>query len=197
MRFAVLIGLTLAAALTSVSAASAGTAEDEAKVRAVIAAWYQRVGKAEADAPWSLMAPGAIDGEPGYAEIPYQPPEQRSRAAYSGPRINNELAAKALKFTYDIDVLKLDPRFAKALVWERGYFYASAAQVTYENAVSTMFILEKQANGAWLILAHHGSSQGIPPNKITNPMPDLREAYYAKCGAACDPAADAKKAKEF
>jgi hypothetical protein len=195
MRFAVSIGLLLFAALTV--PAFAHSAQDEAKVRAVIADWYQRVGKVPADAPWSLMAPGAIDGGPGYAEIPYQPPEYRSRAAYDGPRLNNEMASKALTFAYDIDVMKLDPRFAKVWVWERGYFYASAAQVTYENAVSTMFVLEKQDNGAWLILGHQGSSRGIPPNKITKPMPDLRDLYYSKCGSACDPVADAKKAKEF
>ena len=197
MRFSVSIGLMLFAALAFALPAFAQSADDAAKVRAVIAAWYQRVGKVPADAPWSLMAPGAIDGGPGYAEIPYQPPERRSRAAYSGPRINNELASKALKFAYDIDLMKLDPRLAKVRVWERGYFFAAAAQVTYENAVSTMFILEKQDNGAWLILAHEAHSEGIPPNKITKPMPDLRDAYYSKCGSACDPVADAKKAKEF
>ena len=197
MRFSVSIGLMLFAALAFALPAFAQSADDAAKVRAVIAAWYQRVGKVPADAPWSLMAPGAIDGGPGYAEIPYRPPERRSRTAYSGPRINNELASKALKFAYDIDLMKLDPRLAKVRVWERGYFFAAAAQVTYENAVSTMFILEKQDNGAWLILAHEAHSEGIPPNKITKPMPDLRDAYYSKCGSACDPVADAKKAKEF
>jgi hypothetical protein len=196
MRSAVSTGLLLFAALSFVLPASAQGA-DEAKVRAVIAEWYQRVGKVPADAPWSLMAPGGIDAGPGYAEIPYQAPGYRSRAAYDGPLHNNEMASKALRFAYDIDVVKLDPRFAKVLVWERGYFYASAAQVTYENAMSTMFVLEKQESGAWLILAHHGNSQGIPPNKITSPMPDLRDLYYAKCGKACDPEADAKKAKEF
>jgi hypothetical protein len=196
MRLSGSIGLMLLAALSFVFPVSAQST-DEAKVCAVIAEWYQRVGKAPADAPWPLMAPGGIDGGPGYAEIPYQPPEYRSRAAYSGPLLNNEMASKALKFAYDVDVMKLDPRFAKVLVWERGYFYASAAQVTYENAMSTMFVLEKQDNGAWLILAHHGSSQGIPPNKITSPMPDLRDLYYATCGNACDPEADAKKAREF
>lgn len=197
MRFAVSIGLTLFAALTCAVPAFAQSAEDEVKVRAVIAEWYQRVGKVPADAPWSLLAPGAIDGGPGYAEIPYQSRQIRSRAGYSGPRLNNELASKALKFAYDIDVMKLDPRFAKVMVWERGYFYAWAAQVTYETAVSTMFILEKRDNGAWLILAHEGHSRGIPPNKITKPMPDLRDLYYSKCGSPCDPVADAKKAKQF
>ena len=116
---------------------------------------------------------------------------------YSGPRINNELAAKAMRFAYDIDRLVVNPNLAKVDVWERGYFYASAAQKTYELAVDTVFVLEKQANGDWKILLHEGASQGIPPNKITTPMPDLREEFYAKCGSACDPVADAKKAKEW
>jgi hypothetical protein len=196
MRFVVSIGLAVAV-LTCALPAFAQSASNEAAVRAVIAEWYRRVGQPVADRPYVLMAPGGVDAGPGYEEIPYLGETYRSRAAYSGPRINNELAAKALKFAYEIDVMKLDPRFAKVWVWERGYFYASAAQVTYENAASTLFVLEKQDDGRWLILLHHGSSQGIPPNKITKPMPDLRDLYYARCGPACDPAADARKAKAF
>jgi hypothetical protein len=193
-----LFSVVLVALLAAFGAAPAfASAEDEAKVRAVIAEWYRRVGQFKADMPWVLMAPGGVDVGPGYAEIPRSAYALQSRAAYSGPRLNNELASKALKFSYDIDVVKLDPRFAKVWVWERGYFFASAAQVTYENAMSTMFVLEKQENGAWLILMHHGSSVGIPPNKLTNPMPDLRDEYYRRCGSYCDPDADAKKAKEF
>ena len=94
-------------------------------------------------------------------------------------------------------MLKVDARLAKAMVWERGYFYAWAAQKTYENAASTLFILEKQADGGWKILAHDANSIGIPPNKITDPMPDLRALYYQRCGSACDPVADAKKAAEW
>src|SRR5690349_5727910 len=187
----------IAALLFSALPAFAQPNGDETKIRAVIAEWYQRVGKDQADQPYLLMAPGGIDGGPGFAEIPYQRPEQRSAAAYSGPRLNNELASKALKFSYDIDVLKVDARLAKAIVWERGYFYAWAAQQTYENAASAMFVFEKQADGRWLILAHEAHSEGIPPNKITSTMPDLRSLYYQRCGSACDPAADAKKAKEF
>ena len=80
--------------------------DDEAKIRTVIAQWYERVGE-----PETRMRPGrcwpraAIDGGPGYAQIPYQRPDQRSAAAYSGPRINNELAAQAMQFAYDIDGL--------------------------------------------------------------------------------------------
>lgn len=193
MRLLLVLVVGLFAALPAFAQAS----EDETKVRSVVADWYKRVGQAKADRPWALMAPGGIDAGPGYAEIPYQPPEHRSAAAYSGPLNNYELAAKAMQFAYEIDSIKLDPRFAKVRVWERGYFYASAAQTTYENAASTLFVLEKQDDGRWLILLHEATSQGIPPNKITNPLPDLRALYYSRCGSACDPEADAKKAKEF
>lgn len=184
-------------ALAMATPAFAQAPDDEAKIRAVIADWYHRVADPEARRPWGLMAPGGIDAGPGYAEIPYRAREERSAAAYSGPRINNEMAAKAMRFTYDVERLIVNPDLAKADVWEKGYFYASAAQKTYELAVDTMFVLQKQKDGEWRILLHQGASQGIPPNKITHPMPDLRDEYYAKCGAACDPAADAKKAAEW
>jgi len=192
MRYAVLSALALIASTPAV----AQTSDDEAKVRAVIAEWYERVGHKEARQPYAVMAPGGIDAGPGFAEIPHQGREHRSAAAYSGPRINNELAAQAMRFTYDIDRLVVNANLAKADVWERGYFYAAAAQTTYERAADAMFILEKQADGGWKILAHEASSQGIPPNKITKPMPDLRAAYYAAC-PTCDPVADAKKAAEW
>ncbi len=60
-----------------------------------------------------------------------------------------------------------------------------------------MFVLEKQANGAWKTLAHNATSQGIPPNENTDPIPDLRALYYQRCGSACDPATDAVKVKGF
>ena len=101
----------------------------------------------------------------------------------------------SLQDSYDVDVLKVDARLAKAMVWERGYFYAYAAQQTYENAASAMFVLEKQADGHWLILAHQANSIGIPPNKITSPMPDLHDLFYATAGKGRDPVADAKTAK--
>lgn len=166
--------------------------KDEAVVKAVIADWYERVGHFKADAPRVLMAPGGVDEGPGYAV----PADLHSGSAViRGPYINNELAAKALQFSYEIDVLKVDPRFAKAIVWERGYFYASAAQKTYELAASTIFLFEKQDDGSWKILLHRATSQGIPPNKITKPMPDLRTLYYQHC-PSCDPEADALKSKQ-
>jgi hypothetical protein len=173
--------------------AQAQTPDDEAAVRAVIADWYERVGQTPAKTPWVLIAPGGHDAGPGYSV----PADLHSgSAAIRGPYLNHELAARAMVFSYDIDQLIVEDHFAKARVWGRGYFYASAAQKTYENAASALFVLEKR-DGKWLILVHEASSRGIPPNKITDPMPDLRAMYYERCGNACDPAADAKKAAEW
>lgn len=192
MRF-ILLTFAAGLALLATQPACAQAPDDEAKVRAVIADWYERVGQQPAKAPWMLIAPGGHDAGPGYAV----PADLHSgSAAIKGPFINHELAARALVFDYDVDQLIVENHLAKARVWERGYFYASAAQKTYENAASTLFVLEKR-EGKWLILVHESSSQGIPPNKITNPMPDLRSMYYERCGDACDPAADAKKAAEW
>ena len=188
---------TLLAALVLMCAAApalAQKADDDANIRALIADWYRRIGKLEADAPWALMAPGGIDTGPGYSV----PADLHSgSAAIRGPYLNHELAARAMQFAWEIDFMKVDPNFARVMVWERGYFYASAAQTTYEMGASTMFVLERQSDGAWKILVHETISQGVPPNKITNPMPDLRALYYERCGSACDPAADSKKAAEW
>ncbi|MEQ1780798.1 MAG: hypothetical protein ABMA14_05525 [Hyphomonadaceae bacterium] len=184
----------IALAMISAAPAFAQLPNDEAAVRAVIADWYARVGKPEADMPWLVLAPGEIEAGPGYSV----PADLHSEsAALRGPWIIHELAAQAMQFAYDIDLLKVDPRFAKAMVWERAYFYASAAQKTYELGAGTLFVLEKQADGRWLILAHSANSEGIPPNKVTDPMPDLRALYYERCGTACNPVADAKKAAEW
>ena len=186
--------LIAAALLFAALPAAAQASEDEAKIRAVIAEWYERVATQPADTPWVLFAPGSIDGGPGYSV----PADLSSGSrVLRGPWINHELAAQALKFSFDIDLMKVDPHFAKVYVWERGYFYAWSARTTYENAASTLFVLEKQDTGEWKILAHDARSTGIPLNKITDPLPDLRDLYYARCGASCDPVADAKKAKEF
>ena len=140
---------------------------DEAAIREVIATWYAELQKGAARRHWLLFAPGAIDGGPQETEIN---PHSRAR----GPTISNELAARALQFAYDIDMLVIDGRFGKASVWERGYFYARANQETYEKAASAVFVLEKQPDSRWLILAHRASSVGIPDSKKTKPLPDLR-----------------------
>jgi hypothetical protein len=171
MRFIVLTALTLMTAAPAFSQ----TAEDEAKVRAVIAEWYERVGHAEARQPRLLMAPNGIDAGPGYAEIPYRSPETRSAAAYSGPHINNELAAQAMQFRLRHRPAGVECRhLAKVDVWERGYFYASAAQTTYERAADAMFVLEKQTTGEWKILAHEATIARHPAQQ--DHQPDARPA---------------------
>lgn len=164
---------------------------DEDAVRAVIARWYQELTKKDAGRVYGLVSPGFIDASPHVRHLD-------TGAASLGPRIYSSLAAEALQFTYDVERLRIDPHFAKVDVWERGYFYAFAAQKTYERAADTVFVLERQeGNGRWLILAHQSSSQGIPPNKITNPMPDLRALFYSTAGKDRDPETDAKEADKF
>ena len=64
-----LIALTVLA-FAAAAPAMAQTPEDEAKILAVIAEWYERVGHAEARQPYVLMAPGGINAGPGYDAWP-------------------------------------------------------------------------------------------------------------------------------
>lgn len=163
---------------------------EEAAVRALIARWYEELANRDQGRVLGLTAPGFIEASPHYRHLD-------TGAANLGPRVFTSLAARALKFDYDIDRVRIDPNFAKVDVWERGYFFAWAAQKTYESAADTVFVLERQNDGRWLVLAHQSSSQGIPPNKITDPMPDLRDLFYATEGKDRDPQADARNAGKF
>lgn len=164
---------------------------DETAIRELIARWYGELAKKDDGRTYGLTAPGYIE-----AARPYYHYDNGS--AKLGPRVYTSFAATALQSGYDIDVLRIDPNFAKARVWERGYFFAAAAQKTYERGASTSFVFEKLADtGQWAILAHDSSSQGIPPNKITDPMPDLKALYYATEGKARDPVKDAEEARKF
>jgi hypothetical protein len=163
----------------------------EAGIRATVARWYEELAKRQEGRYWALTAPGFIDASPHYRYVD-------TGARKLGPRVYTSLAATALKFAWEIDLVRADASFAKVQVWERGYFYAWAAQQTYERGAATTFLLERrEADGAWLILAHQSSSQGIPPNKVTSPMPDLRALFYATDGKTRDPAADAARAGKF
>ena len=189
MRTAVVSFLLLLA--TPAFPAQAQETPAEQQIRAVIAQWYAELAKKDEGRVWDIVAPGFIDATPHYHYID-------NGAAKLGPRVYTSLPAEALQFAYDIDAMRIDPNFAKVDVWERGYFYAFAAQQTYERAVDTVFILERrQEDGSWLITAHQSGSYGIPPNKITDPMPDLRDLYYATEGKDRDPAADALNAGKF
>lgn len=176
--------------LLSASPSSAQAPSGEDGIRATLSRWYEELAKKEKGRPWNLVAPAFIEASP-----PVYHAKTKSRAA--GPRVYASLAALALKFDWEIDSIRRDSSFAKVQVWERGYFYAAAVQRTYERAASTTFILERSGeDGRWLIAAHHSGGYGIPPNRITDPMPDLRALYYSTEGKHRDPAADAREALE-
>ena len=162
--------IVLIALAVLIGIASRASASDEAAIRGVIARWYSELEKQGEGRPWALAAPGFIDASPWYRHID-------NGSAKLGPRVYTSLAARALQFSYEITALRADENFAKVTAWEKGYFYAWAAEKTYEAAASTTFVLERQLDGAWLILAHRADSIGIPPDRITDPMPDLRELW--------------------
>lgn len=152
----------------------------EEEIRGTIAEWYVQLAKQDRGRIWSLVAPDYVEATPHYMF-------KETRSAAAPPRIYSSLAATALQFAYDVESLIIDPNFAKVAVWERGYFYAFAAKSSYERAASTLFVLERQAkDGRWLILAHRSNSIGIPPNKATRPMPDMRSRYCVTIGKPLD-----------
>lgn len=189
-RVAMRIAACLMGLLAMLAALPAAARDHEAPIRATIAGWYAELAKRDEGRPYRHAAPGFIDASPYYAH-------RNNGSAALGPRYYTSLPAQALRFRYDVESIEADARFAKVRVWERGYFYAAAAQKTYERAAATLFVLEKQQDGRWLILAHQSSSTGIPPNKITDPMPDLRDLFYSTEGKDRDPAKDAEEARVF
>jgi hypothetical protein len=177
--------------LPAAAAAAPPPEPAEQAIRATLARWYEELGKREEGRTWDIVGPGFIDSTPPSNHV-----DNGSRAL--GPRVYVSLAAQAVKFAWEIDSIRRDPSFAKVQVWERGYFYAFAAQQTYERAAATTFVLERrEPDGRWLILAHQSATLGIPPNKITDPMPDLRGLYYSTEGKDRDPAADAAAVPKF
>jgi hypothetical protein len=178
------------ALLLAVPSAGASAAPPELEIRTALSRWYEELAKKEEGRPLNLTAPGFIDASPHYRH------DDRG-ARKLGPRTYTSLAAQALKFDWEIDSIRADSLFARVRVWERGYFYAFAAQATYERGAAATFLLERgESDGRWLIAAHQSGPQGIPANKITSPMPDLRALYYATEGRDRDPAADARAAAE-
>jgi hypothetical protein len=170
------------------AAAARPPAAAETAIRGTLARWYEELAKRERGRTWEIVAPGFIDSTPPVYHAPTE-----SRAL--GPRVYASLPAQALKFDWEIESIRRDSSFARVEVWERGYFYAFAAQRTYERAAATTFILERRASdGRWLIAAHQSGGYGIPPNKVTRPMPDVRALYYATEGRNRDPAADSAAA---
>ena len=183
--------LCLMLVLSAPTLAQAPALSDEDDIRTVIGQWYAELAKANKGRTNSIVAPGFIDSTPHYRYI-----NNGSRAL--GPRVYTHMSLDALKFTYIIDAMRIDPNFARVRVSERGYFYAAAAQVTYERLMDTTFVLERhEKNGQWMILAHQSGSYGISPDQATNLMPDLREFYYATKGKDRNPDASARNTKKF
>ena len=150
---------------------------DRDAILQVIEHWYAELAQRDDGNPYRYTAPGFIEGSPivDYAD---------TQSAVLGPPIYASLAARALQFSYDVTDLVSDNTFAKARVWERGYFYASAGHGTYELAASALFLFEREAaSGRWLIIAHESNSVGIPESMKTNPLPDLREEWRARSPA--------------
>jgi hypothetical protein len=138
-------------------------ASPEDEIRSVIARWYDELAKEDEGRLGDILAPGLIDASPYYDYI-----DNGSRAL--GPIVYTSLAARALQFTHRIHSIRRDASFAKVQVDERGYFYAWAAQTTYETAAATTFILERgPEDSRWRILAHQTGSRGFAPSEATHP----------------------------
>lgn len=144
---------------------------DEHDVRALIDAWYAELKLGEEGHPWRLFAPGAIIASRSAPTNAAPPGAAGVRPV--GPPFPNELIRRAGRFAYEIDNLRLEGGLAKVRVWERAWIYAWAANQTYENAAEAHFVLERMADGKWLILAFQSSSQAVHPKHKNEPMPDL------------------------
>lgn len=145
-----------------------------AKVLGLVDDWYAELLRRDEGRPYRLTAAGFIEASPIYEYV-------ETRAAVLGPPVFTSLAAKGLKFDYEVHSIRVDPNFAKVRVWEKGYFYAAATESSYELAASTLFILERnQVSSEWQILAYESASAGIPPTLKTIPMPDMRKAWETR-----------------
>jgi hypothetical protein len=160
----------------------------ETRIRAVIDRWYEELRKGEDGRPDLLVGPAFINASPWYRHVD-------TGAASLGPRVYVSLAATALEFRHEIERMRIDPNFATVAVLERAYSFAWAAQKTTERHGHTDMILERsEKDGAWRIVGHRTGGYGIAPNRRTDPMPDLKDLFYATIGADRDPEADAKAA---
>lgn len=170
MRTFLVIGLALALVGC---ATTTNMASDETDIRALVDRWYAMHRASEAQHLYMLSAPGAIDASPGYRH-------EDTGAASLGPRVYTSLAATALQFEHEISRLDIDTRFARVGVRERGFFYAWAAERSYESTGQATFVLEKQDDGRWLVLAHETHRVAFPPNLRTDPPPDMRPLWEAR-----------------
>jgi hypothetical protein len=148
--------------------------EDE--VRTLIDEWYLELQEGDEGHGYRLFAPGAIVG---ICSCPTHP-DGTPVKSYVSP-LTQELAYLALKFSYEIEKLRIDENFARAEVWERGWFYAAwSTQQSYENAARSTFILERDGNGDWKIAAFTSRKSAVKPEHADDPMPDMRGEFYRR-----------------
>jgi len=145
------------------------------EVRAVIADWYAELRKGDEGHGFRLFAPRAIVGMCACEAHADGTPVKH----YVSP-LTHELAYLALQFSYEIERLRIDGDFARADVWERGWFYASENGRSYENAASATFILERDEHGEWKIAAFTSRDSAVRPDHADDPMPDLRGEFYRR-----------------
>ena len=165
-----LVGLPLTFSTASPARADA----KEAAVKEVINRWYAELRKGrrgEKSRYWSMLAPGSMI-EPSHRcydpDIPQPRVLKLRRPAYS-----HLLAVRSQKFAHEIEMLQVERTLARIEVWERGWIYAGAAKVTYENAAGATFILEKKDGQDWKILLYASRSSAVRPQDRDDPMPDL------------------------
>jgi hypothetical protein len=185
--FILFLALVCAALFVAAPARAQEASADEIAIRELIGEWYAEHRAGPDGYPYRYLAPGGLDMAPGH----FYPSTQ---SAALPPPVYNSLAHTALEFRHAITSLLINPNLAKVRVEERGYFYAWAAQTTYERHGSALFVLERDEKLGWRVLAHNTNTVGFPPSLKTDPMPDLRELFYATQGKDRDPDADAREA---
>lgn len=164
--------------------------DETAAIHRLVDDWYVQQCAGEEGRPYRLMAAGGIEASPAYRY-----PDTGSAAL--GPRVFVSLAATIPLFRYEVTQIRADARFAKVQVRERGYRYASVAQVTYERMGDTLLVLERQADGRWLVLAHRTYSTGFHPSLATSPLPDLGPGGAGRDRASSAPRCGRFRADEF
>jgi hypothetical protein len=144
------------------------------QIEGVIAKWYAELRKGEDGNTYRLFA-----SQPIVEDCECLPPGE-TPVRYALPPFRSELAYSALKFSYEIEKMRLDSYFARVEVWERAWYYAWAAETTYENDAETTFVLERDDNGEWKVLAFSASGIAVHPKYADDPMPDLRDEFFRR-----------------
>jgi hypothetical protein len=143
----------------------------EEEVRAAVAAWYAELRKGRNGRISTLLAPNGII-EPRLCPDRCGP-QPRALKPRPGPPFPHLLAVRAELFQPEIEKMKVEGTLARVDVWERGFIYAWASKVTYENAAGATFILERGAGEHWKVLLYSSRSSAVRPDHANQPIPDL------------------------